>query len=66
MRFFDILAGLMALILLSAIIGLVFLEREIPEVLTGAFGVAVGFVFRTGVERANGVIERRRNNGSGS
>lgn len=63
MRFYDVLAGLMALILLVAIVGLVFLERDIPNILDRAFTLSLGFVFKSIVDQANGFRERRNNRG---
>lgn len=60
--FHDVIAGLFAVGLLVALVLLTVLNRAIPDFLTGAFGVAVGYVFRGGVQVANDM--RHRNNRS--
>jgi len=63
MKFQDIIAGAMTIILLLAIITFTILEVATPEELRLAFGVAVGWVFSRGINGANGVVKRRRENG---
>lgn len=58
--FHDLVAGLAALVLLFAVITLAIIGREIPPLLEGGFGVAIGYVFRGGVQMTNEL--RHRNN----
>ena len=55
----DLLSGLVTVILLVAIVSLAAFERSVPEFLTGAFGLAMGYTFRGSVKVANGVLENR-------
>ena len=45
MKFQDVIAGAMTIILLFAIIAFGLMKIAVPEVLVGAFGIAVGWVF---------------------
>ena len=56
MKFQDVIAGAMAIILLLALIAFGLMQIAIPEVLIGAFGIAVGWVFSRGI---NGEVNRR-------
>ncbi|KKL71963.1 hypothetical protein LCGC14_2089640 [marine sediment metagenome] len=51
----------MAIILLLSLIAFGLMQIAIPEVLIGAFGIAVGWVFSRGM---NGEIHRRRKIGN--
>ena len=57
--FHDLLAGLAALVLLTAVIALAVIGREIPPLLEGGFGVAIGYVFRGGVQVTNELRHRK-------
>jgi len=56
MKFQDVIAGVMAIILLLAIIAYGLMSIAIPEVLVGAFGIAIGWVFSRGI---NGQVSRQ-------
>lgn len=59
----DLLAGVVAVILLLAVLALVFLERPVPDFLSGAFVAVIGYAVRGGVQVANDASHRRKNNG---
>lgn len=59
MKYQDIIAGAMAIILLLSIIAFAFVEIETPEELRLAFGVSIGWVFSRAINGANGVLKRR-------
>ncbi len=61
MKFQDVIAGAMTIILLLAIIAFGLMEIAVPEVLVGAFGIAVGWVFSRGV---NGQLNRQGGKGN--
>ena len=57
MKFQDVIAGAMTIILLLALILFALLEVETPEELRLAFGVSIGWVFSRGI---NGQLNSRR------
>lgn len=63
MKFQDLVAALMAIILLLSIIAFTAMEIAIPAVLTGAFGIAIGWVFSRGINGKGKEILGRRKNG---
>jgi len=63
MKFQDIIAGAMTIILLLAIIALVFIEREIPSELWAVFGIASGWVFSRGINGKVNDLKARHING---
>jgi hypothetical protein len=42
----DVIAGIAALVLIGAVVGLSITSRQVPDSLTGALGIAIGWVFR--------------------
>jgi hypothetical protein len=42
----DAIAGLAAILLIGAVIGLSLTGQQVPDSLTGALGIAIGWVFR--------------------
>jgi len=63
MKFQDVIAGTMTIILLLALITFALLEVETPEELRLAFGVSIGWVFSRGINGANNARKGRVNNG---
>lgn len=55
-RWHDLVAGVLAVGLLAGIVALAALGRDRPPEMTTAFAVAVGWVFGSGVQRANGAL----------
>lgn len=55
----DWIAGLAALMLLAAGIALAILGREIPPFLQSGFALALGYVFRGGIQAANEARHRK-------
>ena len=53
MKFQDVIAGTMTIILLLALIAFAILEVETPEELRLAFGVSIGWVFSRGINGYN-------------
>ena len=53
MKFQDVIAGTMTIILLLALIAFAMMEIETPEELRLAFGVSIGWVFSRGINGAN-------------
>lgn len=64
MKFQDVIAGSMTIILLLALITFALIEVETPEELRLAFGVSIGWVFSRGINGKVSEIQRRRNNGN--
>ena len=59
--FHDRVAAAIAIILVLAIVGLAAFSREAPQLLGTAFSVAIGYVFRGGVNGAAlGLVNGRR------
>ncbi|KKL89455.1 hypothetical protein LCGC14_1914520 [marine sediment metagenome] len=63
MKFQDIIAGTMAIILLFALIAFAFVEVETPEELRLAFGVSIGWVFSRAINGKVSSIQKGRING---
>ncbi len=63
MKYQDIIAGAMAIILLLAIIAFAFVDIETPEELRLAFGVSIGWVFSRAINGKISDMQRRRTNG---
>lgn len=64
--FHDLVAGIATLGLLAGVLVLVVLEIAVPSFLSAAFGIAIGWVFRGGVQLSNELRHRNRsNNGNG-
>ena len=57
MKYQDVIAGAMTIILLLALIAFAMMEIETPEELRLAFGVSIGWVFSRGI---NGRIDRMK------
>ncbi|KKM27724.1 hypothetical protein LCGC14_1571870 [marine sediment metagenome] len=53
MKFQDVIAGSMTIILLFALIAFAMMEVETPEELRLAFGVSIGWVFSRGINGYN-------------
>ena len=64
--FYDGLGGLVALVLLSAVIIYPLCGHEIPQLLESTFAAAIGWVFRGGVGVANDFIHQKRSTPNGS
>ena len=64
MKFQDLIAGAMTIILLLSIIAFTLIEVEIPEVLVGAFGISVGWVFSRSINGKVNDIQRKVINGN--
>ena len=64
MKFQDVIAGTITIIILCALIAFALMEIDTPEELRLAFGVSIGWVFSRGINGANGVGKRRRENGN--
>ncbi len=56
MTLHDYLAAVFSVILLVSVVAIVILGHQVPEILTGAFGAALGYVFRGALD---GVTIRR-------
>ena len=63
MKFQDVIAGALAIILLLAIIGLIYLEREIPSELWTSLGISMGWVFSRAVNGKVNGMQRRAKDG---
>ncbi len=63
MKFQDVIAGSMTIILLLALITFAMIEVETPEELRLAFGVSIGWVFSRGINGKVSNLQRRRDNG---
>lgn len=58
----DILGGLVALALVAGVVLLAILGRECPEQLWSGFMLAMGWLFRSGVQLQNDLRHRGRSN----
>ncbi|KKM27186.1 hypothetical protein LCGC14_1577290 [marine sediment metagenome] len=65
MKFQDVIAGAMTIILLLALIAFALLEIDTPEELRLAFGVSIGWVFSRGVNGKIDAIRKGRENADG-
>lgn len=65
MKFQDVIAGAMTIILLLALIAFALLEVDTPEELRLAFGVSIGWVFSRGINGKLNTMRRERANGNG-
>lgn len=63
--FHDLVAGIATLILLAGVLVLVILQITVPGFVSAAFGVAMGWAFRGGVQAANELRHRNRSNNVG-
>jgi len=64
-KFQDVIAGAMTIILLLALIAFALLEIDTPEELRLAFGVSIGWVFSRGVNGKIDAIRKGRENADG-
>lgn len=64
MRSLDVLAAIVALALLGTMIVFPLLGVATPDDVRTAFGVSIGWIFKTGVNGLNGAMQRRCNNGN--
>jgi len=58
--FHDLVAGIATLCLLVGVLVLVVLEIAVPSFLSAAFGIAIGWVFRGGVQLQNELRHRNK------
>ncbi len=63
LNFVDLVAGVAALILITTVAALAILGRPGNDLLTGAVGAAIGWIFRAGANHAATAIQARRQNG---
>ena len=56
----DVFAGIVAVLLVAGVLVLALQGKEVPEEVTGALGLALGWLFRGGLETA---LTARRNGG---
>jgi hypothetical protein len=64
LRFTDVIAGVVTVLLLMGIIGLAGFGRPVPGELSSGATLAIGWALRGGAAAANGMIERRNGDGS--
>jgi len=60
--FHDLVAGVATLGLLAGVLLLTVLGIAVPSFLSAAFGIAIGWVFRGGVQLQNELRHRNRSN----
>jgi hypothetical protein len=58
--FYDLVAGLASLMLIAAVITLAILGRGCPEELRSAVTLALGWIFRSGVQLQNELRHQER------
>ena len=63
MKFQDVIAGAMAIILLLAIITFSLMQIETPEELKLAFGVSIGWVFSRAINGKVHGLQKEHTNG---
>ena len=65
MKFQDVIAGAMTIILLFALIAFALMEIDTPEELRLAFGVSIGWVFSRGLNGRLNAMRKGSKNGNG-